>query len=198
MSLGMTISKNGDKMFIKFERYSAESFSRTHFLRRETLVFSAVFLVSACGGGGDGNTTTSPPGPPKLEQVTIKAISKPIITLDGYQFKDSNGNGQLDIYEDWRKPVSERIANLVSLMSLEEKAGLMLINTMNADAAGAIPASGVSMVVNQKMSRFIFRSAVTAHPTSSHVTPEQAAVFTNAVQKRRDTHRQIGRAPWRE
>ena len=39
------------------------------------------------------------------------------------------------------------------------------------------------MVVNQKMNRFIFRSVVTANPTSSQVTPEQAAVFTNAVQK---------------
>lgn len=49
-----------------------------------------------------------------------------IIEVDGYAFKDMNGNGILDPYEDWRLPIEERIADLVKRMSIEEIAGLML------------------------------------------------------------------------
>lgn len=131
-------------------------------------------LLAACGGG-DGDAT--PPQP------VIGARSKAVLTLDGRQFKDSNGNGRLDPYEDWRLPVGERIDNLVGQMTLEEKAGLMLINTLNADAGGKLPASAADMVQTQKMSRFIFRSVVTAPATGAQVTPQQAASFTNAVQE---------------
>ena len=31
-----------------------------------------------------------------------------ILECDGYAFKDLNKNGELDIYEDWRKPMRER------------------------------------------------------------------------------------------
>ncbi len=131
-------------------------------------------LLAACGGG-DGDET--PPQP------VIGARSKAVLTLDGRQFKDSNGNGRLDAYEDWRLPVAERIDNLVGQMTLEEKAGLMLINTLNADAGGKLSASAADMVQTQKMSRFIFRSVVTAPATGAQVTPQQAASFTNAVQE---------------
>ena len=40
-----------------------------------------------------------------------------------------NGDGQLDPYEDWRLSAEQRAADLVSKMTLEEKAGLMLIQT---------------------------------------------------------------------
>ncbi|MCB0839874.1 MAG: glycoside hydrolase family 3 protein, partial [Bacteroidetes bacterium] len=52
-----------------------------------------------------------------------------IIEDDNFQFKDLNGNGQLDPYEDWRLSDEERSKDLVSRMSLEQKAGFMLIST---------------------------------------------------------------------
>lgn len=58
-------------------------------------------------------------------QPELGARKAEIITVDGYQFKDLNKNGQLDKYEDWRLSTDERIADLVSQMTLEEKAGLM-------------------------------------------------------------------------
>jgi beta-glucosidase len=48
-----------------------------------------------------------------------------IIKEGKYEFKDLNKNNKLDPYEDWRLSESERIDNLVSLMTLEEKVGLM-------------------------------------------------------------------------
>lgn len=41
-------------------------------------------------------------------------------------FRDLNGNGVMDPYEDPRLPVAERVADLVGRMTLAEKAGLMI------------------------------------------------------------------------
>ena len=46
-----------------------------------------------------------------------------ILEDDGYAFKDLNKNGKLDVYEDWRVDIDERVADLVSQMSLEMKLG---------------------------------------------------------------------------
>ncbi len=129
-------------------------------------------LLAGCGGGDD-----------EPAQPVIGARSKAVLTVDGKQFKDANGNGQVDRYEDWRLSVDQRIDHLVSLMTLEEKAGLMLINTLNAGAGGAVTAAATNMIQTQKMSRFIFRSVVSVPATGAQVTPEQAATFTNAVQE---------------
>lgn len=53
-----------------------------------------------------------------------------VIQADGLSFKDLNGNGVLDPYEDWRLPVAERVADLVGRMTVEEKAGLMMHATV--------------------------------------------------------------------
>ena len=55
-----------------------------------------------------------------------------ILTEGGYAFKDLNRNGRLDVYEDWRRPVEERIDDLVAQMSIEEIAGLMLYSNHEA------------------------------------------------------------------
>jgi len=59
------------------------------------------------------------------EQPKIEARVAPLLKIGGLTFKDLNHNGKLDPYEDWRLPVERRVADLVSRMTLEEKAGLM-------------------------------------------------------------------------
>ncbi len=44
-----------------------------------------------------------------------------LITKDNLQFRDMNKNGQLDDYEDWRLTPEERVADLLSKMSLDDK-----------------------------------------------------------------------------
>ena len=63
---------------------------------------------------------------PEMGTKSVKLIEK-----DGFQFKDLNKNGELDKYEDWRLDVDERSKDLLSKMSLEEKAGFMMINSLN-------------------------------------------------------------------
>ncbi len=64
----------------------------------------------------------------------------------GKQFKDLNDNNKLDPYENWQLSVDKRVKDLISQMTLEEKAGLMLISDtkMNVEAA-----PGESMLVNE-------------------------------------------------
>ncbi|MBT8220665.1 MAG: glycoside hydrolase family 3 C-terminal domain-containing protein [Bacteroidia bacterium] len=62
--------------------------------------------------------------------------SAPSLTIDGYTFRDLNKNGGLDIYEDTRASVEDRIDDLLGQMNLEEKAGLMFINMIGMDNDG--------------------------------------------------------------
>lgn len=60
---------------------------------------------------------------------TIGTTVKAAIEVDGLFFKDSNGNGALDPYEDWRLDDETRAKDLVTRMSVDEKIGMMLINS---------------------------------------------------------------------
>ena len=74
----------------------------------------------------------------KFEQPVIGARKAQVITVDGYQFKDLNKNGELDAYEDWRLPMQDRIDDLVSQMTLEEKVGLMFHPNIAVPADGKV------------------------------------------------------------
>ena len=50
---------------------------------------------------------------------------KSSLVENGYKFRDLNNNGKLDIYEDSRKDTDARVEDLLSQMTIEEKAGLM-------------------------------------------------------------------------
>lgn len=64
-------------------------------------------------------------------QPVLGTRSAEIIEKRGLKFKDLNKNGRLDKYEDWRLTAEERSKDLLSRMSLEQKAGFMLTNTLN-------------------------------------------------------------------
>ena len=61
-----------------------------------------------------------------LPQAVISARAAEVLRLDGLLFKDLNKNGRLDPYEDWRLSVEARVTDLISQMTIEEKAGLMV------------------------------------------------------------------------
>jgi beta-glucosidase len=59
-------------------------------------------------------------------QPKVEARKTPYLRVAGLTFKDLNKNGVLDKYEDWRLPIDVRVEDLLSKMTLEEKAGLMI------------------------------------------------------------------------
>ena len=79
------------------------------------------------------------------------------------EYRDLNKNGRLDVYEDVTQPVETRVDDLLSQMSVTEKAGLMFINIaiVNDDASlEYIPGSGPERLAplpnidNQKLNHF--------------------------------------------
>lgn len=65
-----------------------------------------------------------------MQQIPLETRHKEIISVDGLEFKDLNNNGKLDPYEDWRLTPEERAQDLVQQMNLDEKVGMMLINSL--------------------------------------------------------------------
>ena len=57
---------------------------------------------------------------------------------NGFAYRDLNRNGRLDIYEDARRTVDERVDDLLAQLTLAEKAGLMFhpITGMELDSVG--------------------------------------------------------------
>ena len=134
------------------------------------------------------------------QQPAIQVRSRQVLTVDGRQFRDANGSGTVDRYEDWRLPVEARVNDLVSRMTLEEKAGLMLIDTMGPGCGGALTPAARRLIETQKMARFILRNVIkaTADPCDGSVTParngfvvtpRQMADFTNSVQELAESQR---------
>ncbi|WP_296701901.1 glycoside hydrolase family 3 N-terminal domain-containing protein [Algoriphagus sp.] len=126
-------------------------------------------------------------------QPKIEARSISLIQQDQLQFKDLNKNNKLDVYEDWRQPLDHRIEDLLMQMTLDEKVGMLLINTLNAEEYGKVSDQAVDFIENEKMTRFIFRNSVTQNPVRTgarsigfrgvQITPYEAAQFMNSVQE---------------
>ncbi len=67
--------------------------------------------------------------PVPATQPTIGHRAKPVLHIDGRDFHDSDGDGRLSPYEDWRLSPERRANDLVARMTLAEKAGLLMHGT---------------------------------------------------------------------
>ena len=84
-------------------------------------------------------------------------------TQAGIEYRDLNKNGRMDPYEDSSRPVEERIDDLLSQMTLEEKAGMLFINGAAVNIDGSIEdkpgtpgfaRAAMTQIVEQKMNHF--------------------------------------------
>ena len=89
------------------------------FKRGLSLLTSVVVAGSVMTAGAVAEEATV------YQQPTLSPRVKSIIEADGYQFIDLNGNGSLDVYEDWRLDADTRAADLVSQMTVREKIAQM-------------------------------------------------------------------------
>ena len=79
-----------------------------------------------------------PEKPQSSLTATVRQKSKLIQTENGLSFRDLNKNGRLDIYEDPRQPTAARVADLLSQMTLAEKAGMLFIDGVRVNPDGSI------------------------------------------------------------
>ena len=103
-------------------------------LKSTTHVAILGFLVLLCASNSYGK---------KIPQPVLGHRTASIMKIGNLEFKDLNKNGQLDPYEDWRLSPEERSADLLSKMSVEQKAGFMLINTVSMIGAQKAQAEGL-------------------------------------------------------
>lgn len=84
----------------------------------------------------------------KLSQIIRKckthhlSLPEKHVEEDEFTWYDLNHNGKLDIYEDPREPIERRIDDLLSQMTIEEKAGLMFSPQMDVVKADKIAVKG--------------------------------------------------------
>ena len=119
-----------------------------------------------------------------------------ILEIDGLKFKDLNGNGELDVYEDWRKDADARVNDLYSQLTLEEKAGLFYhVNTCGNpqgvdfndsrymfSTESTVPAEEGARFESRSMWYYINALKITTHLDNTNGTPAQQIVFHNAMQ----------------
>ncbi|ALV41464.1 beta-glucosidase [Pseudarthrobacter sulfonivorans] len=103
-------------------------------------------------------------------------------TPDGTVYRDLNGNGIMDPYENPGLPVAERVEDLLGRLSLEEKAGLMFHSVVSAAESGRLAddeprpgRSGTHELVSEKLINH-----VNVHQLP---TPTLAARWVNELQR---------------
>lgn len=141
----------------------------------------ALFALTACTGGTsdksssassyttrevtDGKTTfvvvTNPGDGPVLSYGADSGIELLEEEVDGQTvaFKDMNGNGTLDTWEDWRETAQDRAADLAQDLSIEQIAGLMLFSSHERS-----PADGITDAQKEYMKDSRLRNVLNAGP----------------------------------
>ena len=101
---------------------------------------------------------------------------------DGTVYRDLNGNGRMDPYEDPRLPVEARVEDLVSRLSLAEKAGLMVHAVVSVTVDGAV--DGPPMVDRSPGARELVQDRFVTH-LNVHRIPEPSVMarWANSVQR---------------
>lgn len=145
--------------------------------------------------------TVIPATDSQAELGYLKGITA-ILEVDGLQFKDLNGNGKLDVYEDWRQDIDARVKDLYDQMTLEERAGLFYHVNTCGDPTGVDFADSRYMfapgeIVNESagegsggnaafpaksMWYYINVLNITTHLDNTNGTPAQQIVYHNAMQ----------------
>src|SRR5215207_11642784 len=90
-------------------------------------------------------------------QPTIGTRAAPVLAQLGLRYRDLNRNGRVDPYEDWRLTPAARARDLVSQMTLEEKAGAMMHGT--ARTGGPMGTAGVGAAYDTAANRTLIDGA---------------------------------------
>ena len=103
------------------------------------------------------------------------------LSADGTPYRDLNGNGRMDPYEDPRLPSAERVEDLLSRLSLDEKVGLLFCTVITVgepgdhDSPGRFGEGSVRELVTGRMISHFSLGAVPS--------PAETARWQNGVQE---------------
>jgi len=139
------------------------------------LALAGIVLLVVLGRNVNGRLTTQ-------RNLSTLGPEAPILTEDGFTFRDLNKNGRLDPYEDSRRPIAERVEDLLSQMTLEEKAGMMFHTMigMNKDGSLLEKAGAFSPV---QTSNLVANRLINHYNVYEIADPRHMAEWHNRLQK---------------
>ena len=110
-------------------------------------------------------------------QPVIGVDTRAKLAVDGLQFKDSNGDGVLNPYEDWRLRELCRARDLVGRMTVAQKVGLMgeTSSIGSGTADGTIPQNVQDTITTGNVRQALIRLGSR--------TASELAAYLNSVQK---------------
>jgi len=117
---------------------------------------------------------------------TVMAQSTLIRTEGNFAYRDLNKNGQLDVYEDSRQPMEDRVQDLLKKMTLEEKAGMMFYSPVRVNADGSIedkPAKDFLASISPVGITQIDKNHITHFNLFGVPAPDTLAMWYNSIQK---------------
>ena len=114
--------------------------------------------------------------------------SAPLLTEDDLTFRDLNKNGRLDPYEDPRLPVDDRIADLLSQMTLKEKAGLMFHTMLGMNQDGSL-VEEPNLLSTIPTTEFITVRLLNHFNVINMAEPQQMAEWYNRLQRMAESTR---------
>ena len=114
--------------------------------------------------------------------MTQQLPDAPILTQDGITFRDLNKNGRLDIYEDPRRPIAERVEDLLRQMTLEEKVGLMFHNVIPVGMDGEL-FFGTNWLGEYSTTHNVLDLKMNHYNVHALPEPRLAATWYNKLQK---------------
>lgn len=100
---------------------------------------------------------------------------------DGFVFRDLNKNGRLDPYEDSRRPLEERVEDLLPQMTLEEKAGLLFQTAIPVPADGSL-AEQPTPFSQTPTSELVLKRLLNHFNVFAIAPPRQMAAWYNRLQ----------------
>ena len=115
--------------------------------------------------------SAAPPAQPQLGNRSAALIS-----VDGLQFRDLDGSGDLTPYEDWRLSADARAEDLVSRMDPAQKAGTLVHGTLRSTATGYDTAAYSAELADRHVTTYISRYSADAGPLAeSHNQLQEVA-----------------------
>jgi beta-glucosidase len=104
-------------------------------------------------------------------------------TDDGVAFRDLNKNGRLDPYEDPGRPLDERVDDLVSRMTLEEKAGMMFHPPIGMNPDGTLFEDSESTFAFPPSSELVSERLLNTFNVFTVAEPRRMAEWYNRLQE---------------
>jgi len=119
--------------------------------------------------------------------VVLQGAEVTTMTINGFEFRDMNKNGKLDIYEDNRRPTEDRVNDLLSQMNLEEKAGTMFIPPVRMNKDGSISEkpslSDLFSLISGGTSDMLFTKKLNHFNIFTGISTREMATWYNNLQR---------------